>query len=418
VSGELRKKIHSYLQDQQQTITLFLKGLIQIPSFSGEEQEILKFLDGAFRPLGHVKKAFLTNAIKSDQDYTHGDHEIDHTGHYNLSVDKSGHGAGRSIILQAHTDTVPVSDEYAEAFSGKEQDGYVFGRGACDDKGSLATLYLVMKCLHDLGIELRGDVRTQLVIEEESGGNGALSLLLDGCQADGVIVLEPTDFHIHPSNRGALWFRVQVEGRSVHMGKITEGVNAIEKGMLIIQKLREYEQTLIQESHGYPGFEKYTQPAQVNIGTIHGGEYPSTVAGHVTIEGGVGFLPNKNLETIKRDIREAILKIDDPWLSDHYVLDYPKLHNEAFECHFDHPLVTTMKNSCERIGLAPDVCGLDVSCDARLYANKGQMPTVVFGPGTIEDAHSQHEKIRINDICLAAEAIMLFLMDWCGLWQE
>jgi len=413
--AELRERITTYLQQQQQTATLFLKRLIRIPSLSREEQEIMRVLDDAFQDLGEVRKVFLTNDMKTDPDYTHGDREIDYRGHYDLAIEKPGCGKGRSIILQTHTDTVPVSDDYTEAFSGKEQDGYIFGRGACDDKGSVATLYMVMKCLRDLEIELHGDVRTQLVVEEESGGNGALAFLLDGCRADGVMVLEATDLHIHPSNRGALWFRVQVEGKSVHMGKITEGVNAIEKGMLVIQKFREYEQTLIQESSGYPGFEKYTQPVQVNIGAIHGGEYPSTVAGHVTIEGGVGFLPNKNLDIIKKELNEAIREIDDPWIQDHYVLDYPKLHNEAFECAFDHPLVMTLKNSCQRIGLTPDVCGLDVSCDARLYAIKGAMPTVVFGPGKIEDAHSQHEKINVDDILLAAEAITLFLIDWCGL---
>jgi acetylornithine deacetylase len=417
MDDKLRERITTYLQHQQQTAALFLKRLIQIPSLSGEEQEIMELLDEAFHNLGNVRKVFLTNDMKSDPEYTHRDYEIDHSGHYNLAIEKPGHGKGRSIILQAHTDTVPVSDDYTEAFSGKEQDGYLLGRGACDDKGSVATLYMVMKCLRDLEIELQGDIQTQLVIEEESGGNGALAFLLDGCQADGVIVLEATDLHIHPSNRGALWFRVQVEGKSVHMGKITEGVNAIEKGMLVIQEFRKYEQMLIQDSRGYPGFEKYQQPVQVNIGTIYGGEYPSTVAGHVTIEGGVGFLPNKNLTIIKKELNGAIRRIDDSWIQDHYVLDYPKLHNEAFECAFDHPLVTTLKNSCQRIGLTPDVCGLDVSCDARLYAIKGKMPTVVFGPGKIEDAHSQHEKIKVDDILLAAEAITLFLIEWCSLRQ-
>lgn len=410
----LHTQIHSYIQQHKETAAAFLSRLIQIPSFSGQEQEIMAFLEQEFRNLGVMTKVPLTNAMKSDPEYTYKEYEVDHTGQYNLVIRKPGQGQGRSIILQAHTDTVPADESYTEAFSGKEEEGYVLGRGACDDKGNVAVLYLVMKCLHDLGITLNGAIEVQLVVEEESGGNGALACVLEGHPADGVIVMEATDLHIHPSNRGALWFRVQVEGKSVHMGKITEGVNAIEKGMKIIQQLRQYEQALIQESQGYPGFEKYQQPVQVNIGTIHGGEFPSTVAGHVTIEGGVGFLPNKNLDLIKQELHQAIQALDDPWVQEHYTLDFPKLHNEAFEAPFDHPLVMALKQSCERIGLHPDVCGLDVSCDARLYAIKGKMPTLVFGPGNIADAHSHHEKIKIDDIMSAARVLLDFLVNWCG----
>ena len=410
-----REQINTYLHHHKDAASRFLRRLIQIPSISGQEQKAMEFLVNEFQELGEITKVALTNAMKSDPDYTYGEHDLDHTGQYNLSIHKPGQGQGRSVILQAHVDTVPVAESYTDAFSGREDGGYLWGRGACDDKGGVATLYMVMKCLHDLGIRLQGNLQTQLVIEEESGGNGALACLLDGSRADGVMVLEPTDLHIHPANRGALWFRVQIDGKSVHMGKITEGVNAIEKGMKVIQTLREYEQQLIRESQGYRGFEKYKQPMQVNIGTIHGGEYPSTVAGHVTIEGGVGFLPNKNLALIKQELNQAILQIDDSWIKSHYTLDYPKLHNEAFECSFDHPLVTTLKSSCDRLGLKSDVCGWEVSCDARLYAMKGHMPTVVFGPGSIEDAHSHHEKIKPDDILSAAEAVIGFLVDWCGI---
>lgn len=412
--NNLHTHIQRYIRQHKAAVTTFLSRLIQIPSFSGQEQEVMAFLEQEFQSLGEITKVALTNALKTDPEYTHKGQETDHTSQYNLVIRRPGQGQGRSIILQAHTDTVPADEAYTDAFSGKEEDGYVWGRGACDDKGNVAVLYLVMKYLHDLGVTLDGALEVQLVVEEESGGNGALACVLHSPPADGVIVLEATDLHIHPSNRGALWFRVQVEGKSVHMGKITEGVNAIEKGIKIIQALREYEQQLIQESQGYPGFEKYQQPMQVNIGTIHGGEFPSTVAGHVTIEGGVGFLPNKNLRMIKEELQQAIQAVDDPWIRDHSTLDFPKLHNEAFESPFDHPLVTTLKQSCERVGLHPDVCGLDVSCDARLYAIKGKMPTLVFGPGHIADAHSHHEKIKVDDILSAAQALLNFLIDWCG----
>jgi acetylornithine deacetylase len=81
-------------------------------------------------------------------------------------------------------------------------DGRVFGRGACDDKGQIAVLYLVLNALQSLGVELGGDLLSEIVIEEEAGGNGSLSLIRQGYRADGAVILEPTELRIHPANRG------------------------------------------------------------------------------------------------------------------------------------------------------------------------------------------------------------------------
>ena len=135
------------------------------------------------------------------------------------------------------------------------------------------------------------------------------------------------------------------------------------------------------------------------------------------MEGGIGFLPNRCLDDIRRQVREIIDAQADPWLKQHYTLEFPKLHNEAFETPTDHPLVTTLSRACERQRGASEISGMIVSCDARLLHKVGGMPTVVFGPGLMKDAHSNHEQIDMKDIVKAAQILAVFLAELALEWK-
>jgi len=412
----LKEKISSVVENAAQEAVSFLLKLISFPSLSGNESEALDFAAERFAELGlEVKKVPIPDGIKGDPDYTKGESEFDYEGRFNLLVRRPGtSGEGRSLILQSHVDVVAAEAAWKEAFSPVVRDGFVFGRGACDAKGQVATIYLTMLALQELGVELPGNIDAQVVIEEEVGGNGALAFILGGYRADGVIVLEGTNLQIHPANRGAVWFQLYLEGKSVHMGRKHEGVSAIEKAMKVIQRFGDYERKLVEESRGYPLFERYEYPVQLNVGIIHAGLHPSMVPEEAVVEGGVGFLPNKGMETVKSELREIIESMDDEWIRSHYRLEFEKLHNDAFEIPADHPLVVTLHKAAMESGIASEVYGWNVSCDARLYAKRGGMPTVVFGPGDIADAHSSREKIEIKEITEAAKVLTVFTTEWCS----
>ena len=414
-------KIKAAVRAEEHPIAELLRKMISYPSTIGNENELLDFLADSFAAMGtEVAKVPFLKTIVEDADYTSLDgataQRIDYAHKYNIVAARAGRGGGgKSVILQAHADVVEAESRWQDAFVGVVADGKVHGRGACDDKGQIAVIFLALKILNDLGVKLKGDVSAQIVVEEEIGGNGALSLIKQGHTADGVVVLEPTGLQVHPANRGALWFRVTTTGRSVHMGRCHEGVNSIETAMEVIRLLRDYEKRLIHQSKDYPLFERYERPVQLNIGTIHGGVMPAMVPSRTVIEGGVGFLPNKSIEQIKSEVREAILQTDDPWLKEHFSLDFSKVHNDAYEISADHPLVRSLERSCRAAGLQSEVFGWNVSCDARLYAKRGKMPTVVFGAGDVAQAHAEGEHIEIREILDAATALALFLIDWCQL---
>jgi acetylornithine deacetylase len=326
----------------------------------------------------------------------------------NVLVVRQGKGGGRSLILQTHFDVVPFSEgQRYELVHHPERGLIIYGRGSSDAKGQIATLLLAMGALQQASVATLGDVELQLVSEEEVGGNGAVAFIAQGRRADGVVVMEPSLGNIHPANRGALWFQIEIKGRSVHMGRMNEGI-------ALIASLKEYEKELITASKGYRGFERYEHPVQLNIGILRGGHWPSAVPGEVLIEGGVGFLPNKPIDEVKADLCRIIATHPDEWIRTHTTIAFNKLRNDAFEIPYDHALPVTLKRVCDYAGLKSEVFGWNVSCDARLYAKSAQLPTVVFGPGDLATAHGPNEHIELRQIMEAARAIALFVQKWCG----
>ncbi len=391
-----------------------LLELIRVPSPTGEEGAAVEAVLRHCSELGvHTEQVPVPPDLCEDPDYSSLGPAASYAGRPNLVLRRPGTGAGRSLLLQSHLDTVPAPPTWTTAFTPMIDGDFIVGRGACDAKGQVVAILLALQALQDAGVQLPGEVQAQFVIEEEIGGNGALALITQGHRADAVIIAEATGLHVHPASRGALWFRLRVTGRSAHMGRAHEGVNAIEKLAQLLPALRRYEAHLLAESQGQPLFTEYARPVQMNFGQFQAGEWPATVAGEAVLEGGVGFLPNKRLDDIKGELRQVIEEAADDWTRGHYELDFPKLHNDAYAGDPDHPAVTTLVDSCRALGLAPQVLGWNVSCDARLYHYRGRMPTLIFGPGDIADAHAVGEKIALPQVVQAAQALALMCLRWC-----
>lgn len=392
----------------------FLKDMIRMESTPGNERPVVTLAADRFAEAGcECELVPIPESIAYDPEYSRADTEISYEGRANLVAHRRGTRRGRSVILQSHVDVVPAG-EWRNAFVPRDENGVIYGRGACDAKGQVAAIWLAMRALREIGFEPGGGVQAQIVVEEELGGNGALALIRQGYRADAVVVMEGTQLNIHPANRGAIWFRIRIEGSPCHMGRKHEGISAIDLSYKVIQALYEYEKRIVADSAGYPGFERYTSPVQVNVGILHAGTWPAMVAANAVIEGGIGFLPNRSMDQVKREVNEAIESIDDAWLRDHYTLDFPKLHNDSYEIDYSHPAVLELQRACRESGLESEVFGWNVSCDARLYAKVGGMPTVVFGPGSVADAHAVDEKIDFAEVISASETLVRFLLRWCG----
>ncbi|OFX15461.1 MAG: hypothetical protein A2Z18_04860 [Armatimonadetes bacterium RBG_16_58_9] len=411
----IEDKLSSYLDSRGDYATDLLCKLISYRSVAGREQEVQDFLLDQVRRLGYeAVVAPVDEDIAEDPDYTLVPGHESYAGRNNILVNILGSGGGRSVIVNSHSDVVTAPDEM---FVPRHVDGVVHGRGACDAKGQVVAILLVLSALGKLGLKLKGGVQAQLVIEEESGGNGALSVIRQGAKADAAVVLEPTSLEVRPANRGAVWFKLAVTGRSVHMGRYWDGVSAVDEMIGLIGVLKEYETFLRNESEGDPLFPFEPNPVTVNIGQIQGGDWPATVPQQCRIEGGIAFLPNRRIEQIRDELRSLIDRGSGDWAREHYSLEFSRLRNEAFETGVDHPAVASFCRAAESVLGPRRPLGWTASCDARLFYHRGGMPTMVFGAGDLGHAHSLNEQIRIADILRAAEVLIRFITDWCGVEQ-
>jgi acetylornithine deacetylase len=405
---EIRAAIQAAHRETEQ----FLCDLIRFPSLPGKEMEAVEYAAQRFAEVGEVERIPLTNALRGDEDYADPVRGIEYDGRSELRVRVAGTGGGRSLLFNTHLDVVPPSQGQEHAFEPSVKANRVHGRGACDAKGQVVTLFAALLAARRLGVKLKGDVLAHLVVEEEVGGNGTLAMVRRGEEADGCIVMEPTDFRILSSVRGAVWFRVICKGRPGHSGSAGVAVSALKLAIRTLEILEQYHARLLASSRGIPLFDQFPNPMPITFGKLAAGEWPATTPAWASVEGVLGFLPNKTRHQVMEEMRQAILDSGDEWLRDHFTLEFMYRH-DAHVLYPGHPLVTGLAACCREADAPGEVSAMTASCDSWFYNNQLRIPTVVFGPGSLRFAHSNEEQIGLDEIGEAAAILVRFLAGWC-----
>jgi acetylornithine deacetylase len=406
--SSIRAEVRRHLPEAER----LLCDLIRFPSLPGQEHEEMLFLAEAFARAGiEVEKVPLSDAIREDPDYSDPVPGLRYDGRFNLRVVRRGRG-GRSVVFNAHTDVVPPSDGMPAPWDPRREDGRIYGRGACDDKGQLATLWLVFRAIEALKLDLAGDVIGHLVVEEENGGNGSLAMARRGEQADGCVVMEASENRVHTSIRGAVWFRLELEGKAGHSGQAGQTRSALLMARDAMGILERYHADLLKRSRGFPLFDPVPNPMPLTFGRMESGNWPAAAPSRAVIEGVLGLLPNVTKEDVCREMEQALRQCGDEFLASHFRLGFMYRHDSSV---LDpaHALPKTLIRAGALAGLSLEVGGMTASCDAWLYNNQLGIPTVVYGPGSLKVAHSRDENIAVEDVAGAAEALVAFAADWC-----
>lgn len=326
---------------------------------------------------------------------------------------------GRSLVLNGHIDVVspePTGMWSSPPFVARREGDWLYGRGAGDMKAGLVAMVGAVRGLKGLGLAPRAPVELQSVVEEECTGNGALACVLAGHTADAVIVTEPTSGAIQNSQVGVLWFQVRVTGSPAHAGEAPEGQNAIEGTFPIIRALRELEAEL---NVAPPApYDAYPHPINLNVGMIRGGDWPSTVAGESVTHCRLALFPGGSVEDLKRRVEEAVAAAarSDPVLAGFEVeIAYDGFACEGYTLEDDAPVVTTLGRAIElTTGAAAPVFASTATTDARAFQLHGGSPAVCFGPHA-EGIHGVDERVLLPSMVETAQALALFIRDWCGL---
>jgi len=420
LDDRLAETIRGAVQARHEDAVSLLQELVRTPSVTGEEGAVGEIVERAFSERGLDVDVWDATPEEMEPYRDHVGEQDSYENRPNVAGVRRGEGGGRSILLNAHTDTVDPGDPAAwkgNPLSGALEGDLLYGRGSCDMKGGLVTHLGALDALSDLGLGLRGDVTVAATVGEENGGLGALSTVLRGYSADAALITEPTRLALVPAQGGSLVFRLKIPGRSAHAAVRDEGVSALEKFVPIFENLRELEQ----ERNGvlsHPLYDGVRNKVPINIGVVRAGNWASTVPESLVAEGRVGLIPGEEVDPFKDLVSERIAAVAkrDPWLREHP----PEL--EWFGGQFapaevapDAPICEAVREAHERVtGEKPSVEGAPYGADMRLFIRFGDMPCVMYGAGDVNVAHAPDEHISITELLTATTTVACLLADWCG----
>ena len=302
-----------------------------------------------------------------------------------------GSGGGRSLMLNAHMDTVGAGG-MADAFSPAVRNGRLYGRGAYDMKGSLAAIMLAAQKAAGMG--LRGDVIVAAVADEEVASQGT-SAVLERFRADYGLVTEPTELQLCVAHKGFVWVEVEVRGVAAHGSRADLGVDAIAHMGSVLNGVLELDARLRRG----PGH-RLLGTGTVHASAIEGGGEMSTYPARCTARFERRTVPGEDAASVLREF-EAL--IDRESASARLLLD--RAPSEVSPEHELSRAVAAASGAAEPIGVA---YWMDMA-----LMNAAGIPTVAFGPAG-EGAHAEVEWVDLASVERCVEVYARVAQALCG----
>ena len=305
-------------------------------------------------------------------------------------------GARRTLLWDAHQDTVPAEGMTIEPFRPVVEGGRVYGRGSCDVKGGLAAMLAAFARL--VRDRPRGSARVVMActVDEEFTHTGSSALAEMGLEADLAIVAEPTMLEIVAAHKGAVRWKVITRGVACHSSRPRDGVNAIYRMGRVLRAIEEYADRL-----GDAEADPVLGPPSLSIGRIEGGQSVNVVPDHCAIEVDRRIIPSEDPDGVRRGLAGALsdrlgdevpFEFTEPWVR------MPSLSPDGSR-RWLGPIRDAM---APVLGGPPNVGSVPYGTDAGPLAASG-LPAVVIGPGDIAQAHTKDEWIAVDQLERAVE---------------
>ncbi len=367
-----------------------LRAMVRAPSYPGvprQEEAAVRELERFLR--GHGLPSTLIEVRE---------------GRPNLMATLEGKKPGPHLLLCGHTDTVPPNaGANADLFAATVENGRLLGRGSVDMKGALAAMAGALVLLKESGAPDTGRVTLAAVIDEEMESLGAEALIASGFKADGAVVGEPTLNRVAIGHKGLEWLEVEFEGRAAHGSTPEAGVNAIAAAAHFVSLV---------EKELVPAFERRRDPVlglpAINMGTIAGGQQPSMVAAQCRIQLDRRWVATEKIEQVFGDIEALLARVREarPGLKtglSRMPGGMATMLHGPLAVDPGHPLVVSALGAFADLGRpAPPPTVFPAWTDGALLSREAGIPTVIWGPGALELAHSHEESIALEDVYFAA----------------
>jgi len=308
-----------------------------------------------------------------------------------------GAGGGRSLMLNAHLDTVGV-DGMERPFDPVVRDGRLYGRGAYDMKAGLAACMLAAARLGSEG--LPGDVVVAAVADEEHASIGVQSVL-SRCSTDAAIVTEPTALRVCIAHKGFAWAELETRGRAAHGSRSAEGIDAITRMAPVLTRLAEL-QAALEEGPRH----ELVGTGSVHASLIEGGQELSSYPARCLLSLERRTVPGESAEAVRRECESLVEGIEGAEAR-------LGLVREPFSVDPAAEVVSAVSRAAEAVTGSDAVhYGETYWMDAAFIQAAG-IPTAVFGPGG-EGAHAVEEWVDLASVDACAEGLMLAARELCN----
>jgi acetylornithine deacetylase/succinyl-diaminopimelate desuccinylase family protein len=335
-----------------------------------------------------------------------------------------GRNPNRRIVLEAHMDTVSTAGMTIDPWLPEIREGRLYGRGACDTKGGMAAMMHAMARLVRDGTPPECEVLFAATIDEEYSYRGVVALCnslapgavdpfilanevppTDPWDADVAIVAEPTSLRPVVASKGVVRWKIETHGRAAHSSKPQLGVNAIDAMAHIIVAIEQDTLRLAQRSHPLLG------PATCNVGVVRGGVQVNFVPDRCEIEIDRRILPGEEREAVLAHYQQLIDGVVATRPAMHVIMHPPMLSDRALATDAQAPAVQALTAVLEKLALPSTPCGVPFGSDASKFGALG-IPSMIFGPGSIDQAHAAIEYIECSQVVQAAEVLRRYLLSY------
>ncbi len=420
MSDPNRQKILDKVDASKDHAIKFLQDMVAIPSVTGDEAAIQRHMSDYLRKIGLEVDMWETDWEQLKKHPGYRPVARGYEGRPNIVAKLKGTGGGRSLLLNGHTDVIPVGNGEGwsdDPWSAKIENGRIYGRGSCDMKSGVASHVLAVQYLKELGLTPKGDVLINIVIDEEVSGHGTLDTVIRGYKADAGISGETSDLGVQPACIGRIWFEIEVQGKPAGIQQRYLGVSAIELGYKIVKAVQELEDHRV-ATVKHPLYPSAIDSLPCIIGSFQAGNYPSAFPASAVLKGSIGTVPSEDHEGVKQSLVKKIAEVaaQDPWMKDHPpVVRFVGYDAEASEIPVDHPIVDIVSRTYTEVtGKKPVISGRQGAADTRFLNKYADTPTVIFGPGSTAIMHANDEYVSIDDYLTSIKVMALSIYDWCN----
>ena len=321
-----------------------------------------------------------------------------------------GTRGGRALAWNGHTDVVPAGDESDwryPPFEGRVAEGRLWGRGAVDMKGPIAAFVQALALLRRAETPIAGELQISFAADEETGGRyGTGYLAQQGLlgPADAGICCEPSSLDALVAARGRLWIEIVAKGVSAHASQPDAGRNAVRAILKVAEQLEAIE--LPADPHPLVG------SATLTPTMIAGGESPNSIPASAVLTIDRRFLPGEPVSEVRGQIAAAVQRVARTEDVELGVIE--RACFEASEIAADSEIAKVAQNATEAaVGRRPAIGGMPGSTDARFLVAAG-IPTLIFGPGDVREAHTADESIAIDELADGALAYAATIASFLG----